>query len=146
MKIFSNPYLWVGAILGAGWYMKNRPDSKIAKVATSLKEGATSVIDEAGEFATDVVDTGVSTAKDVFGVFEAGDSDADIDASGFDGKSHEYTIEDHDTPAHFDGDSNTGTCGVDIEDTDSMIDPDQEGNDGSGFDGDGYMNFNDMDY
>lgn len=87
--------------------MQNKPTSKIAKVGTALKTGATKLVDEATEFATDVVDTGVSTAKDVFGVFDVGDDVADVDASGFDGQSSKFNIEDHDTDAHFNGDSNT---------------------------------------
>mgnify|MGYP001574305396 FL=1 len=35
---------------------------------------------------------------------------------------------------------------MDIKDTDEMVSPDDEGNDGSGFSGDGYMNFNDTNY
>lgn len=145
-NFFTNPYLWLGGILGVGWYMQNKPTSKIAKVGTALKTGATKLVDEATEFATDVVDTGVSTTKDVFEVFDVGDDVADVDASGFDGQSSKFDIEDHDTDAHFNGDSNTGTCGVDIKDTDEMISPDDEGNDGAGFNGDGYMDFNDTDY
>jgi len=145
-NFFTNPYLWLGGILGVGWYMNNKPTTKVAKIGESLKSGATALVDEATDFATGIVDTGVSTAKDIFEVFDIGDDVADVDAAGFDGKSSDYNIEDHDSYSEFDGDSNTGKCGVDIKDTDEMISPDDEGNNGSGFNGEGHMNFNDMDY
>ena len=145
-QILTNPYIWLGGILGVGWYIKNKPTSKVAKVGTTLKTAATSLIDEAGQFATDVVDTGVTAGQEVIGVVQAGDVVADVDASGFDGRSSQHTIEDHDTDAHFSGDANVGVVGVDIKDTDEMVSPDDEGNDGSGFSGDGYMNFNDTNY
>jgi len=146
MKILTNPYLILGALVGGAWLIKNKPTTKTARVATSLKKGATSLITEAGEFATDIVDTGVSTGQDIFSVFEAGDAEGDIEFAGFDGARGGISVDNADTEVYVNGDGNTGTCGVDIEDTDNIVAPDDEGSNSAGFDGGGRMNFNDYDY
>ena len=146
MKILTNPYLWLGALVGGAWLIKNKPTTRAARVATSLQAGATSLVTDAGQFATDVVDTGVSTTQDIFSVFEAGDADGDIEFAGFDGARGDISVDNADTDVYMNGDGNTGACGVDIGDTDNMISPDDEGSNSSGFDGGGRMNFNDFNY
>tara|TARA_R100001244_G_scaffold18708_1_gene19552 strand:- start:1660 stop:2103 length:444 start_codon:yes stop_codon:yes gene_type:complete len=147
MKFLKNPYLLLGAVVGGAWLIKNRPKTKAARVATSLKKGAESLLGEAGEFATGIVDTSFQTGQDVWGVFEAGDSEGAIDTAGFDGARAGVSIDGADTDAYVGGDGNTGKAGVDIADTDSMISPDDEGTNGAGFSGEaGSMSFNDYNY
>jgi hypothetical protein len=147
MKIFKNPLFWIGAVAGGAWLIKNKPTSKGAQVASELQEGAESLAESGIDFATEVVDTAVGTAQDVWGVFEASDADGDIDSNGIDGADSSLDIDNEETPAEDDGDSNAGG-GVDVSDEPTAEDnPDDEGVDGQGFNGEaGRMNFNDYDY
>ena len=137
IKILKNPLFWVGAVVGGAWILKNKPTSKAAQVIGELQEG--------GE---DIVDSLVETTEDVWGIFEAGDLDTDIDDLGLEGADSGLTdLDDESSVAESGGDSNTGEVGTDIGDEQDEADPDgttEVG--GSGFDGGKRMSFNDYEY
>ena len=147
IKIFKNPLFWVGAVVGGAWLIKNKPKTKAGRVARSLKKGAKLVLDETGDYAKDLIGSVQSTGQDVWGVFEAGDSDGSIDTAGFDGARNSVELDDAETSAYMNGDGNTGVAGCDIEDTDSMVAPDDEGQEGLNFGGGTEtMSFSDYNY
>jgi len=149
-NLFKNPLVIGGALIGAYWIFKKKPESKVGRTIGRVREYAEDVVDTAVDTGTELVGGLYETGVDIWGIYD-NDDVPDIDEVGVEGAdasmgemgdAEEVEPDDTGEEAGEEASEETGT-GEDDENTD----PDGGGFDGGtsrmsrGFDG-ATMNYN----
>ena len=128
-KLLKNPLVIGGALIGAYYILKKKPETKVGRTIGSVRNLAQDVVDTTLTAATDTIDDLYTTGQDIFSIYD-NEEMVDIDAGGVEGADSTIDIVDDAE------DATPDEGGVDGDDSAGMAeDTEDTGADMGGFDG-----------
>ncbi len=83
-KLLKNPLVIGGALIGAYYILKKKPETKVGRTIGSVRNLAQDVVDTTLTAATDTIDDLYTTGQDIFSIYD-NEEIVDIDAGGVEG-------------------------------------------------------------
>lgn len=139
-KLLKNPLVIGGALIGAYYILKKKPETKVGRTIGSVRNLAQDVVDTTLTAATDTIDDLYTTGQDIFSIYD-NEEMVDIDAGGVEGADTTIDIVDDAEEANPDENGVDSDSGSGIAEDDENTNPDGNGFDGGtsrssrGFDG-----------
>lgn len=128
-KLLKNPLVIGGALIGAYYILKKKPETKVGRTIGSVRNLAQDVVDTTLTAATDTIDDLYTTGQDIFSIYD-NEEMVDIDAGGVEGADSTIDIVDDAE------DATPDDGGVEGDDSAGMAeDTEDTGADMGGFDG-----------
>tara|TARA_Y100000361_G_scaffold143654_1_gene150910 strand:- start:1506 stop:1946 length:441 start_codon:yes stop_codon:yes gene_type:complete len=124
-KLLKNPLVIGGALIGAYYLLKKKPESRVGRTIGAVRDLGESVIDTTIDAGTDIISGVYETTQDIFGIYDNEELPS-IDGNGIDGSDPTIVIDDENVTPDDAGNEGGGTTAE--QDEDSEVD-------GSGFSG-----------
>ena len=123
-KLLKNPLVIGGALIGAYYLLKKKPESRVGRTIGAVRDLGESVIDTTIDAGTDIISGVYETTQDIFGIYDNEELPS-ID-NGIDGSDPTIIIDDENVDPDEVGTEGGGTIAEQTEETEV---------DGSGFSG-----------
>lgn len=129
-KLLKNPLVIGGALIGAYYILKKKPETKVGRTIGSVRNLAQDVVDTTLTAATDTIDDLYTTGQDIFSIYD-NEEIVDIDAGGVEGADDGINLGSDDAENQEPDDN-----GVDGDDSAGLAEQTEETDaDADGFDG-----------
>ena len=92
-KFFKNPLVIGGALIGAYYILKKKPETKVGRTIGRVRDLGESVIDTTIDAGTDIIGGVYETTQDIFGIYD-NEEVPSIDGNGIDGSNPSIQISD----------------------------------------------------
>lgn len=123
-KLLKNPLVIGGALIGAYYLLKKKPESRVGRTIGAVRDLGESVIDTTIDAGTDIISGVYETTQDIFGIYDNEELPS-ID-NGIDGSDSTLIVDDELVEPDEVGNEGGGTTAEQDENTEV---------DGSGFSG-----------
>jgi hypothetical protein len=128
-KLLKNPLVVGGALIGAYYILKKKPESKVGRTIGRVRDLTEDVVKTTLDTSTELISDVYGAGQDIFSIYD-NEEVPDIDAGGMDGADSTLNVQEdaEDTEADPQGESSDTGSGMAEDTEDTNVD-------GSGFDG-----------